>query len=148
MHVGGGQQGGFFNDAGTQIGSTFWGNGSDAANGAWHKVEVYFKVDASAGIIRMWEDGVKVWEETNADTTLTTWTPFYIGSNWSGASGCCDHDANNHMYWDDFEVYSDTGTGANGLMSAATISSGSGSTGSAPQTAPNAPQNAQIIVVP
>src|SRR3989344_4064698 len=126
MHVGGGQQGGFYNDTG-QIGGTFWGGGSDAANGAWHEVELYVKVHASNGAVRLWEDGVMLWEATNTNTILSNgWTPFFLSSNWSGAEGCCDHDTNNHLYWDDFEIFSDStsGTAATGNLSDASIAVG------------------------
>ena len=126
MHVGGGQQGGFYNDTG-QIGGTFWGGGSDAANGAWHEVELYVKVHASNGAVRLWEDGVMLWEATNTNTVLGNgWTPFFISSNWSGPEGCCDHDTNNHLYWDDFEIFSDStsGTAATGNLSDASIAVG------------------------
>ena len=126
LHVGGGQQGGFYNDTG-QIGGTFWGGGSDAANGAWHEVELYVKVHASNGAVRLWEDGVMLWETTNTNTVLGNgWTPFFLSSNWSGPEGCCDHDTNNHLYWDDFEIFSDStsGTPAIGSLADASVSVG------------------------
>ena len=84
--------------------------------------------------------------EFGHEYTADRFTDFYITSNWADA-----HDAANHIYFDEIEIYSDTGTGATGLMSDATISSGSGgqtSSGSGGQTAPNAPQNAQVVVTP
>lgn len=115
----------FYNSTGGQIGKTFWGSGSKAGNGSWHKVEIYVKNGTSNGVVRLWEDGIKVWEAVNVNTTQTggSWAQFYISSNWSGAAGCCDHDAINYLYWDDFEIYSDTGTGAIGSLADASISS-------------------------
>lgn len=129
------EQGGFYG-LNNWIGSTFWGN-VYLADGNWHKIELYWKAAAAGGIIRLWEDGKLSYQVTNADTSVGSLTPFYISSNWSGPSGCCDHDTTNHIYWDDFEIYSDTGSGATGFMADATINvSGSSSTA---QTLPNAP---------
>jgi hypothetical protein len=150
LHALEGQQMGAFFGETNQIGGTYWGGGSHAADGNWHKVEFYIKQSASAGVIRMWEDDVLLWQGTG-NTQFNpggTWADLHIMSNWSGAPGCCDHDANNHAYWDEFEIYSDTGTGATGSMSDATISNGSGSNGSSGQTVPTAPQNAQVVVTP
>ena len=107
-----------YGDNAQQIGTTFWGGGSSLRNGSWHKVELYLKEHSSTGTVRLWEDDVQLYQaiDINTDPGLT-WARFFISSNWSGAEGCCDHDASNHIYWDEFEIYSDTGTGATGSMS-------------------------------
>lgn len=139
MHVGAGLTADFYNTTDGSIGNTYWGAGSDAANGAWHKIELYIKNSSTTGVMRLWEDGLKIWETVNTNTVLN-WRPFYISSNWSGASGCCDHDASNHIYWDEFEIYSDAGTGGVGNLSDATITMGGGSGVSIPP----APTNLQV----
>ncbi len=45
-------------------------------------------------------------------------------SNWSNMPGW-EHGANNHIYWDDIEMYTDTGVGGTGQMSDASIQGGS-----------------------
>lgn len=105
---------------------TYWGEGSKAANHGWHKVELYIKQDAKNGIVRLWEDGVQLVNYTNVNTVESgkTWTPFYISSNWSGAPGVEANDTTNYVYWDDFEVFSDsnTGTSVTGSLSDASVS--------------------------
>jgi hypothetical protein len=140
MHVGAGLTADFYTNTGSSIGNTYWGAGSRAANGAWHKIEVYIKHNSTSGVMRLWEDGTLLWQAVNVNTVLN-WRPFHISSNWSGAAGCCDHDASNHIYWDEFEIYSDTGTGGVGNLSDATITtSGGGGT----IQLPPAPQNLQV----
>lgn len=48
---------------------------------------------------------------------------FYITSNWSDV-----HDAVNYLYFDEVEIFSDTGTGGSGSMSAGTMTQGGGDT--------------------
>jgi hypothetical protein len=105
----------------------------------WHKVELYFHVASSGGVVTMWVDDVQVWQATG-DTRCEgggRWSQFFISSNWSAGPGCCLHDANNHVYWDEFEIYSDTGTGATGSMSAGTIIQGGANTPPPPQSPTN-----------
>jgi len=117
--------GAMYNSLGNQIGSTYWGGASNLSNGAWHEFEMYIKQGSTDGIIRYWEDGVMQYEALNANTTQSggTWAPLYISSNWSGAPGCCDHDAVNYLYWDHFEIFSDVTSGdpTSGLMSDGSI---------------------------
>lgn len=115
-----------FYNVSSQIGSTYWGKNPTPT--AWHKYEIYVLQASSGGIIRIWRDDQLVKDITGANTTQSsgTWTPFYISSNWSGADGCCDHDANNHLYWDEFEIYSDSGTGASGSLSDGSIAATGG----------------------
>ncbi len=119
---GGTLTGAMYNSVGSQIGATLWGTTPTLSNGQWHKVEIYIRQGTSDGIARLWLDDALQWQATGANTIDTSdWGTFWISSNWSGAAGCCDHDSTNYLYWDDFEVYSDTGTGGTGLMSDGTI---------------------------
>jgi len=128
----GSANGALYNSVGNQIGGTFWGGLSTLSNGQWHKYELYIKNGTTDGIARYWEDGQMQWEAQNVNTSqpggVGAWAPFYVSSNWSGAPGCCDHDTTNYLYWDDFEVFSDTGTGGSGSMSAGTITQGASDT--------------------
>lgn len=104
---------------------TFWPQ--IVGNGNWHKIEIYVLHNTPGnldGILRIWVDGFMGLNSTNRKTISNggRWYPMYLMSNWSGAP----HDANNHAYWDDIEIFSDTGSGAAGLMSDATICAGSG----------------------
>ena len=124
--------GSLYNNVGNQIGGTFWGGLSTLSNGQWHKYELYIKNGTTDGTARYWEDDQMQWEAVNVNTSqpggVGAWAPFYMSSNWSGAPGCCDHDTTNYLYWDDFEIYSDTGSGGSGLMSAGTMTQGGGDT--------------------
>jgi hypothetical protein len=122
----------FFN--GVQ-GPVFWGRGTALGDHNWHKLEIYVKASPTAnGTARVWIDGSLKLEVTNAVTVAAghTWGPLYLMSNWSNNP----HGANNHVYWDDVEVYTDTGTGASGNMADATITGGTAS--------PNPPQNLTV----
>jgi hypothetical protein len=120
-----------------------YGNSTGCGDRVWHKLEIYIKANTSGqadGIFRIWKDGAVYQTDTNI-TTVTAghfWNEIGFVSNWSNFS----NDANNHVYWDDFEIYSDSNTGtiATGLMSDATISSND----SGSSTAPNPPSNAQV----
>lgn len=111
---------------GTQL-TTYWGGLDSAANSSsWHKVEYY--INQSAGTIKVWHDGVLIRNNTGLKFNGVKWTPLYLMSNWSDA-----HDATNYTYFDDVEIFSDTGNGASGSMSDASISaSGSGSSATGP----------------
>lgn len=112
---------------------TYWGDISHAGDRGWHKIEVYVYEHPTNGIIRLWEDDIlqKEFVNTNTNTAddfysyAASWTTFLMGSNWSASPPCCSHDAINYLYWDDFEIYTDTGTGGTGSMSAGTITQGS-----------------------
>lgn len=124
--------GSLYNGADNQIDGTFWGGSNTLSNGQWHKLEMYIKNGTTDGVVRYWEDDVMQYEATSVNTSqsggVSNWAPFYISSNWSGAEGCCDHDTSNYLYWDNFEIYSDTASGATGSMSAGTITQGGGDT--------------------
>jgi hypothetical protein len=89
---------------------------SSTAN--WHKVEYYF--NQSTGVVRTWIEGVLITDTTKTPTSDPMY-PFYIASNWSDA-----HDATNHVYFDDVEVFSDatSGDACTGSMSDGTIEAG------------------------
>lgn len=117
------------------ITTTYWGGASGdntSSTSEWHKVEYYF--NHATGKIRVWHDGVMIRDDT-ASFGSQRWLPFYLTSNWSDS-----HDATNYIYFDNIEIYSDTGSGATGLLSDASISSGSGS-----QPTLSPPQGLQVI---
>ena len=100
--------------------TTYWGGaGGDnsATVGEWHRIEYYIK--QSPGTVKIWHDGVLVRNDTGLNFQGVRWSPLFITSNWGDA-----HDTVNYVYFDDLEVFSDTGSGAAGLMSDATISAG------------------------
>ena len=110
----------------------------------WHKIEIYIKSDTGPnGAITVWMDGVLTrsyqYPYTGVTSTGTSrWYPFNLMSNWSNNPGW-EHDDKNHVYWDDFEIYSDSSAGspAIGSLSDATVQvSGSGDT-----TPPTSPTN-------
>jgi hypothetical protein len=111
---------------------TFWSSAeATVVKNTWNKFEWYAKEgDASNGKVKLWVNDVLVWDWTgNTVSAGGSWSPFRIGNNWSGGSpGSRDHDTNNHMYVDEVEIFSDTGTGATGSMSAGTITQGGSDT--------------------
>jgi hypothetical protein len=118
--------------AGGVQGITYWGGASGdntLDTMSWHTIEYY--LNAATGVVKVWHDHVLVRDDKGLAVGNDRWSPFYLTSNWSDA-----HDAVNHLYFDEIEVFSDTGTGASGLMSDATVSVG----GSQSKT-PSAPQN-------
>lgn len=104
-----------------------WGDGTTVGDGAWHRFEIYVKENdagVSNGILRVWKDGRLQQEILNAVSVTpgTHWSNLFLTSNWSNNPGW-EHDAENHLYWDDVEIYSDTGGGGIGLMSDGSITS-------------------------
>ena len=100
-------------------------NGGPLGDTQWHKIEIYVKhnqVGQTDGILRVWNDGQIVHDITNIQSVANgaKWFPMFLMSNWSNFA----HDNNNHVYWDDIEIFSDTGTGSTGLMSDASICDG------------------------
>jgi chitodextrinase len=97
---------------------TYWGSApGDSTRDdrtTWHKIEYY--VRQSTGTIKVWHDGILVRHDTGYNFEGVKWSPFYITSN-----AADPFDATNYIYFDEFEVYSDRGTGASGTMSDATI---------------------------
>ena len=106
-----------------QEGPVFWGQGTSLGDHNWHKIEIYMKATPTPdGITKVWLDGTLRQELTKIATVAPghTWGPMHLMSNWSNNPGW-EHGADNHVYWDDVEVYTDTSTGATGNMSDASI---------------------------
>jgi hypothetical protein len=97
---------------------TYWGSAPGDSTrddrAAWHKIEYYFR--QSTGTIKVWHDGILVRNDTGYNFEGVKWSPIYLTSN-----AADPFDTTNHVYFDEFEVYSDRGTGATGSMSNATI---------------------------
>jgi hypothetical protein len=105
-----------------------WGAGTSLGDHQWHKIEIYMNARSTAtGSARVWLDGKLQLEVKNAVTVAPggTWGPLILTSNWSSNPGW-EHGANNHLYWDDVEVYTDTGSGASGSMGDASVTATSG----------------------
>lgn len=122
-------------NAGNAALATYWGGAPGDNTGlsnSWHTVEYYF--NHSTGRIKVWHDKVLV-RDDSVSMGAQKWLPFYLTSNFEDA-----HDATNYIYFDNIEIYSDTGTGASGSMADATI----GSSGSSAVTAPPAPTNVRV----
>jgi len=90
----------------------------------WHKIEMYMCNDSS-GILDIWLDDTKVndpdiyYEGNTVGSPNNDWTTIYLPSNWSNP--LVGFDNNNHMYVDEVQIFSDTGNGASGSMSDATV---------------------------
>ena len=125
-------------------GAVSWGKGTRLGDLQWHKIEIYVKHNTPGltdGVQRVWLDGQVVQEAVNIVSISPghQWGPLYLMSNWSNNPGW-EHGANNHVYWDDIEVYTDQGVGGAGTLSQATMSGGSaGSPGSSGSASPNPP---------
>lgn len=92
----------------------------------WHKIEIYVKPGLNGeGVVKVWHDGVLQFTNTYSNITAAgqKYNTFYLMSNWSGGTGCCTHDASNHLYWDEFEVFTDGpgGTPATGSMAEGSV---------------------------
>lgn len=117
-------------------GPIFWGDSSPLGDGQWHKIEIYVKHNTPGvadGTQRIWLDGSLKQQGTNMVTISPGdhWYPIHLMSNWSNNPGW-EHDANNHVYWDEFEIYSDNGSGGVGNMFDASISTGGPTTAGTP----------------
>jgi hypothetical protein len=134
--------------------SRYWG-GDNAGDRAWHKIELYFSA-VTNGIVKIWVDDSLVHNGTGIalDIPGTTgfysynvsWTSIILISNWSASAPCCQHDANNHIYIDDFEIYVDSGSGATGSLADGTITVSGGDTTN-PTGSITAPTSGQMITV-
>lgn len=121
---------------------TYWGDGTPFGNGQWHEVEVYIKHNTSGardGVVKVWQDGSLKQHLSNIVTISSgaKWYPMYLMSNWSNNSGW-GHDANNHVYWDNIQIFSDRGSGASGSMADGTIS------GATTSVVPEAPTDVRV----
>jgi MYXO-CTERM domain-containing protein len=103
-------------EPGTNIpGPMSYGDGQAFGDGAWHEVEIHIVQNSPGqedGSVKIWQDGVVKNEGDNLVTVADgmDWYPIYVMSNWSNNPGW-EHDAANHVYWDDFEIFSDDSTG-------------------------------------
>jgi hypothetical protein len=100
---------------------TYWGSATGdatAATGAWHKIEYYF--NKSTGTVKVWHDGVVIRNLTGLAFNGAWWAPVYLLSNYADP-----HDASNHVYFDDIEVFTEAGDTATGSMVDGTIADGS-----------------------
>jgi hypothetical protein len=107
---------------------SFWGDGHTIGDGKWHRIEIYVKENqpgASDGVVRVWMDTSLLQELVNVVSIAPSdrWGALVLTSNWTNNPGW-DHGANNHVNWDDIEIFSDLGTGATGNMSDATVTGG------------------------
>jgi hypothetical protein len=107
---------------------------NSVSNDSWHKLEYYIR--NSTGTCKVWYDGILVRNDTG-DAMAGKFGPFFPASNFHDA-----HDNANHVYFDEVEVFSDTGTGGTGLMSNATITQGGGDI-----TPPSVPTNLRVVSV-
>jgi len=90
-------------------------------NYQWHKVEIYMD-NHSSGKFKVWlEDSLIINYSGNTIGDTNDWTNLYIPSNWTTNNPTEVHDDTNHMYLDSVEIFSDTGRGASGSMSDATV---------------------------
>lgn len=132
-----------FNESNGNV-MSFWGTSGELENAtdygsdwcsdvSWHAFEIYVRKHASTGQVKVWIDDALEYDRSGDTTQSTGLWKFHMMSNWSSNPGW-EHDANNHMYWDEFEVYSDTGTGGTGSLSAGTMTQGTSDT--APPAAP------------
>jgi hypothetical protein len=115
----------YFESINGSTGPISYGGDKVFADGNWKRVEVYVKENLPGqtdGVVRVWQDGVIQIDKANIVTVTPNgrWYPLHLMSNWSSNPGW-EHDANNHVYWDEIEVYSDAGLGGIGSMSDASI---------------------------
>jgi hypothetical protein len=109
-------------------GAVSWGKGTKLGDTQWHKLEIYMKHNTPGhtdGVTRVWIDDKLTQESVNIQTVADgrKWGPLILTSNWTNNPGW-EHDASNHIYWDDVEIYTDLGSGGPGSMSDASINGG------------------------
>ncbi len=101
-------------------------------NTQWHKLEFYSK-GGSGSIFRIWVDDNLEWEKTGFSSSQK-WNELNIMSNWSDNGPEWAHDANNHIYWDNFEIYSDSTSGT--PATSGTLANGDIAVSGTPDTQP------------
>ncbi len=107
---------------------TYWGGVAAAqCRNGWTRLRVY----TSPSLVRLWLNEALVREWTGA-FSISSMTAFM--SNWSDNPGW-SHDANNHLYWQAVEIFTDAGTGGVGSMRDGTMTQG----GTTPPPPPPAP---------
>jgi len=124
--------------------SPFWGNAqSICGDHQWHHLRVY----TSPSLIRIWLDNSLLREWTGNFDFGSGQHGVFLMSNWSSNPGW-EHDTNNHVMWDDFEVFSDTGVGGVGSMREGTMTQNTGGSSSdttAPTVSLTAPANGSTV---
>lgn len=109
----------------TDVLPTYWSGDhpSDLTNQStgWHEIEYY--INQSTGTVKVWHDGVLARNNAGNNFAGSKWQDFYLTSNGESVAFAC------YTYYDEFEVYSDTGTGGTGTLSAGDITQGGGGGG-------------------
>lgn len=143
MEQSGGPLFSYFETINGSAGPMTYGAGTTVGDGKWHEIEIYVKHNDSGanGALKVWVDGKLLQSASNAVTATAgaKWFPIYIMSNWSNNGPEWAHDAANHVYWDNFEIYSDNGTGGSGSMADGTM----GGTATTAKT-PNPPTDVRL----
>lgn len=127
--------------------SPSWGATSvPLGDGAWHAIQVYClenNAGATNGIVRVWIDGnlAQAFENVVSTAPQHRWSDLHLMSNWSNNGPNWTHGANNHVYWDDVEIYTDSGIGGVGKMSDASISTPAGNAAKVTLAVPSAPSD-------
>lgn len=101
----------------------YWGDGAgdtSMTSGGWHTIEYYW----GGGKFKYWVDKVL---RHSASAGSPPASLLYLQSNWEDS-----HDTVNYTYFDEIEFFTNTGTGATGLMSDGTIAQGGSQTASSP----------------
>lgn len=98
-----------------------WNSG--IGNHQWHKYEMY--LNNSTNVYKLWEDDVLIMSVSDPMVTFH-FQNFIPMHNWGSPKPT---DNNTHFYFDEVEVYSDTGTGGIGSMAAGTMTQGGGGGG-------------------
>jgi len=102
----------YFEQINGSPGPISYGDGAGFGNGQWHKIEIYVKRNTAGqanGALRVWRDGNSIINASNVITHApgSNWGEFTFVSNWSQTA----HDDNNHAYFDDIEIFSDSASG-------------------------------------
>lgn len=114
--------------------AAYWGDapGDDTADPAtWHTVEYY--INESTGVAKVWHDDILVqnWDYPAINGPVGESGEFYLVSNWEAA-----HDGVNHVYFDNFEVFTDA---TSGEPATGSMADGSIQAGGTPDTTPPSP---------
>jgi hypothetical protein len=133
-----------------QVGSTYWGdNGPFCDRTQWHTIAFYVRI-GNPGKITAWLDGGKISDFIGETAKSTNGSPLYVMSNWSvDGHPTWQHDANNHVYWDNIEIFSDlnTGTATTGSLADNSIIS-SADSGNPPPPPPPAATSTSPLAAP
>lgn len=113
----------------------------------WHTIEYYF--NRANGSIKVWHDNVLIRNEIRLNKDSLPQIDGQVGadgkmnivSNMSAA-----HDAINHVYFDDVEVFADSNTGT--AIASGTLAAGDAVAGAADTTAPTTPTGSKFAGAP